>query len=55
VTIAERHYTARRHGIRKDAHTLEAAMQIEPIARELLASVSAPLSSHLTIGQVRGT
>jgi integrase len=55
VTVAERHYTGLIRGIPKGAHTLEAAMQIEPTMRAMLATVSAPLSSHLTIGQVRGT
>lgn len=35
VAVAERHYLGVHRGIPKDAHTLEAAMQIEPQMRQL--------------------
>lgn len=38
VTVAERHYLGVHRGIPRDARTLEAAMQIEDTAREVLAA-----------------
>jgi hypothetical protein len=39
VTVAERHYLGVHRGIPKDAHTLEAAMQIEGVLKQMVASV----------------
>ena len=39
VTIAENHYQGVRRGIPKDAHTLEAAMQIEDLMRQVIEAV----------------
>jgi hypothetical protein len=36
VAVAERHYLGVHRGIPKDAHTLEAAMQIEDTMRDVL-------------------
>lgn len=41
VAVAERHYLGVHRGIPKDAHTLEAAMQIEPQMCELVRGTSA--------------
>jgi integrase len=40
VAVAERHYLGVHRGIPKDAHTLEAAMQLEAALREVLAAAS---------------
>ena len=41
VAVAERHYLGVHRGIPRDAHTLEAAMQLEDLLGEVLASVGA--------------
>lgn len=40
VTVADRSYLGVHRGVPKDAHTLEAAMQIEAVSREVLKSQS---------------
>lgn len=51
VAVAERHYLGVHRGIPKDAHTLEAAMQIEEAMRRVPAMVA---DSRLPIQVFRG-
>jgi integrase len=54
VAVAERHYLGVHRGIPKDAHTLEAAMQIESSIRELIAGTSAHGAQSAAVVDMRG-
>jgi hypothetical protein len=47
VTVAEKHYLGVHRGISKEAHTLEAAMQIEEALEELLSATSGAPAGQL--------
>ena len=47
VQVAERHYLGVMRGIRRDAQTLEAAMQIEKQMAKIVASVQTPRLKRL--------
>lgn len=54
VTVAERHYLGVHRGIARDAHTLEAAMQVEDALKQLGGTRRADASAVLSIAGERG-
>lgn len=54
VTVAERHYLGVHRGIARDAHTLEAAMQVEDALRQLGGPRRADAGATLSIAGERG-